>query len=199
MRISRREFLKFLFEGAFIVGFLRFLSLPKGRVKAEIVRPPGAVEEECFNQLCVRCGVCIEICPTGTIVPVGPGANVNAVNTPRIDPLSGPCEFVRGLCEDERLCCKFCPTGALRDVNKNEIKIGTVEFDSSLCLAFQGKECLVCYEMCPVPSAITVSEDLKPIFNGDLCVGCGTCVYHCPAEPKALILRSEGEKRAPCP
>jgi len=92
-------------------------------------------------------------------------------------------------------CSKFCPTGALQLVNKEEVKIGTVEFNPERCLAYMGKECVVCDEMCPVSEAITITDDLKPVFHGEKCVGCGICVYYCLAEPKALTLRPNGAKR----
>ncbi|TLN03481.1 hypothetical protein FDZ71_12510 [bacterium] len=55
---------------------------------------------------------------------------------------------------------------------------------------------MVCSEMCPVIGAITVTEDLKPLFHLPKCVGCGICVYSCPASPKALTLLADGATRA---
>ena len=87
----------------------------------------------------------------------------------------------------------FDPENVL--VGKEENKMGTVELIPDKCLAYLEKECVVCYEMCPVPDAITLTRDLTPTFDDAKCVGCGTCVHSCPAEPNALHLRSEGARR----
>ncbi len=195
MRITRREFFRLLAEGAFAFGLLKIASLVPSRSATEIVRPPGAVEEEYFNAFCVRCGICLEVCPTGAIVLASYMDGVETVSTPKIDATVGPCEFYRGRCDKVMKCSEFCPTGALKQVDKAEVKMGTVEFTADECLAYEGKECIVCDEMCPVPDAITRTEDIKPIFHSEKCVGCGICVYSCPAEPKALTLRSKGTKR----
>jgi len=196
--ITRREFLELLAGGAVALGGLRLLSLISTHAQADLVRPPGAVEEAYFKRLCVRCGICLEVCPTKAIVLAGLEAHVEAIGTPRIEPTVGPCEFYRGRCETGARCAGFCPTGALQPLSKEEVKMGTAEFSSHRCLAYMGKECIVCKETCPVPGAITVISDLppKPDFHGEKCVGCGICVYHCPAEPKALTLGPEGARRA---
>ena len=185
--ITRRELLKLLAEGAAVLGALRVASLIPAAAGSKIVRPPGAADEAYFNLLCVRCGICLQVCPTKTIVLSGFENGIHAVNTPKINPLIGPCEFYRGQCEEVMRCGKYCPTGALRVVDRKEVKLGEVDFNSSACWAYEGKECLICAEMCPVPGAITV-EDQKPVFHPEKCVGCGTCVHVCPAVPKALAL-----------
>ncbi len=196
MRIARREFLKLLAEGAAALAVFKLVSLIPSPPRTEIVRPPGAVEEEYFDRLCVRCGTCLEVCPTNAIVLADFSDGIEAVSTPKIEPTVGPCEFFRGRCEDIMRCSRFCPTGALQLVEREEVKIGTVEFSSDRCLAYMGKECVVCNEVCPVHGANTITSDLKPVFHGEKCVGCGICVHSCPAQPKALTLRSKGAKRA---
>jgi len=194
---TRREFLKYLVEGATVLGFLDLLSLVP-RAQTKNVRPPGAIEEAYFNIVCVRCGVCLEVCPTKAIVLAGFEDGVAAISTPKIDPVAGPCEFYLGRCEKTMRCSKYCPTGALQLVDRKQVKLGTVEFNSDLCLAYNGKECLICFEVCPACGAIT-AENLKPLFHGDICVGCGTCVNSCPAVPKALTLLPKGVKRVGWP
>lgn len=195
MIVTRRTFVKLLTVGTIQLAILRATSLLPSRSPAEIVRPPGAVDEDLFKLLCVRCGICTEACPTRTIRLIDHTYGLDAVGTPRIDPAYGPCEFYRGRCEEVMRCTQRCPTGALRPVPKEDVKLGTVTFTIEQCLAHLGKECVVCYEMCPVPEAITLTRDLKPVFDDTKCVGCGTCVYSCPAEPKALRLRSKGARR----
>ncbi|MGQ9542490.1 MAG: 4Fe-4S dicluster domain-containing protein [Candidatus Bathyarchaeia archaeon] len=192
-RIVRRRFLRILAESLFILGSLRFASTLTWSSEGPI-RPPGAVEEEHFNLLCVRCGICLQVCPTKTIMLSGLEYGVQAVNTPIINPVYGPCEFYRGRCEEEMRCGRYCPTGALRQMDRQQVKLGRVFFNSEYCLAYLGVECMVCAEMCPVPGAITI-HDRKPLFNVDYCVGCGTCLHVCPANPKPLHLTSKGARR----
>lgn len=195
MRINRRKFFQLLALGASTLGVLKLTSYLSSRSKSDLLRPPGAIEEEYFNNLCIRCGICLEVCPTNTIVLATFENGIEVVDTPKIDPVIGPCEFYRGRCEEIQQCSKFCPTGALQLVDREEVQIGTIMFIRDLCIAEEGKECVVCDEMCPIPEAVEITEDLKPAFNNEECVGCGICVYHCPAEPKALILQPKGAKR----
>ena len=68
-------------------------------------------------------------------------------------------------------------------------------YERYLNKVFDPRECVVCDELCPIQEAVEITEDLKPEFNDDECVGCGICVYSCPPEPKALILNPKGAKR----
>lgn len=181
--------------GASALGIFKLSALISSRARADIVRPPGAVEEEYFNRLCIRCGICLEVCPTKAIVFTTFDDGIEVVDTPKIDPLIGPCEFYRGRCEEIQLCSKYCPTGALQQVDREKVQMGTIELIQDLCIAEEGAECVVCDEMCPIPEAVEIAEDLKPLFYDEECIGCGICVYHCPPEPKALVLRSKGAKR----
>ena len=187
--------MKLFATGTITLGVLKLGSMVAPTAEAGILRPPGAVKEELFQGLCVRCGICLEVCPTQTIRLADFNDGIGAANTPKINPEAGPCEFFRGRCEDSMLCGKYCPTGALLTINKEKVKIGTVELNQGKCLSYIGKECVVCDEMCPVDEAITLTNELRPEFHGEKCVGCGICVYYCPAEPKALTLRTEGAKR----
>jgi ferredoxin-type protein NapG len=195
LRFTRRDFFKFFAGGAILLSIFKILSIRPFNETKGINRPPGALEENYFNLYCIRCGICLEVCPTKCLVFAGFNEGIASINTPKIDAEAGPCEFYRGRCKEEMLCSKYCPTGALQIANRNKVKIGTVDFYSNYCLAHMGKECAVCGEMCPVLGAIETTEDLKPIFNNEKCVGCGTCVYSCPANPKALSLSSKGSKR----
>jgi len=193
--VTRRRFISLLVESAAFLGILRVASFMRLGL-AQVLRPPGAVEEEEFNTLCIRCGICQSICPTRIIALTGLEQGIEGLNTPKIDVSRGYCEFMRGRCEEAMLCGARCPTGALRNVHGDDVKIGTLRFEESLCLAYQGKECLVCDESCPITEAITLTDDLKPVFHDEKCVGCGTCVYSCPTSPKALELLPNGVRRA---
>jgi len=192
MKIGRRTFLRLVaqFSAAgvlvgFIPSYVRSLKSP--------VRPPGAVEEDLFLARCLRCGRCLEVCPTGAITLSGVEDGLMAVGTPTVDALRGPCEAFAGRCDGLLPCVRSCPSGALQW--GRGIKIGSAEIDRSLCIAWKRNGgCLVCKEVCPVPEAIQVGEK-KPHFNPDACIGCGRCVYACPAEPKALKVTSMGVLR----
>jgi len=177
-----------------LVG-LKLTSFVASRTRGDFVRPPGAVEEEYFTRLCIRCGACVQVCPTKAIVLATFEDGIDVVDTPKIDPIMGPCEFYRGRCEETQLCSEICPTGALQSVNREEVQMGTVELIRDICIAEEGKECVVCDEMCPIPEAVEIDEELKPIFFDEECVGCGICVNNCPAEPKALFLIPKGAIR----
>lgn len=170
------------------------LSLPRKRV----IRPPGAIVEEEFLELCIRCSACIITCSkegTGTLEPCSLIDGLALYGTPKINPFKAPCEAVKGRCEGKLPCVRSCPTGALQYVEVSKIKLGTVIWNSKNCIAVKkGGGCLVCIEVCPVVGAI-IARDHTPRFNPKLCVGCGSCVIACPASPKALTLTPIGEQR----
>lgn len=182
--------------GALLVPFIggSLATLPSRRV----VRPPGAIHEERFLEICVRCGVCIEACfkeGRGTLELCDLLDGPPLIGTPKVNPLRAPCEALYGKCENKLPCVKSCPTGALRWVEPTEIKLGSVKWSSGFCIASRGGTCLVCAEVCPIPGAIIPKERI-PIFYPNKCIGCGRCVYACPADPKALILVPDGEVRS---
>jgi len=68
--------------------------------------------------------------------------------------------------------------------------------DRSICIAWaENKQCIVCEEHCPVAEKaiklkrdiVAGSEVLKPLVDGNLCVGCGTCQNKCPTRPIRAI------------
>lgn len=74
----------------------------------EVIRPPGAVAEGRFMELCTRCGACRQACPFFAIRPVlRPGSFDEG--TPQIQPPETWCR----MCPDFP-CVRACPTGALR-------------------------------------------------------------------------------------
>ncbi|RLE73074.1 MAG: hypothetical protein DRJ37_01300 [Thermoprotei archaeon] len=189
--ISRRRFLEIGFTLA-LVGALgasvKFMPRPR------LVRPPGALVEEEFLSKCIRCGLCVENCLTGTLSPAPLSMGLAVWGTPRIDPLKAPCEAVKGRCENVLPCVRACPTEALVFVDSKFIKLGTVVWIRENCLPVKYKlECLVCQEVCPVGAVD--NKGMIPVFRKEKCVGCGKCVYACPAIPKALYLSPIGERR----
>jgi len=167
------------------------------------LRPPGAVTEEKFVDLCLRCGECWRACPTGGLQPALGEAGVAGLFTPVLVPLVGWCQA------DCNLCGQVCPTQAIRALTVEEkriYKIGLSSIDQTRCLAWsQRQDCLVCQEVCPY-SAVQVVMDRGvgcPQVVEEDCVGCGQCEFHCAATPlKAIGPRAVsprpgvGEKRA---
>lgn len=191
--MNRREFLKLFSIGVGVVSlFDIFPRIMKGK---GLVRPPGSLTEDAFNASCIRCGRCAQVCPTGAIVLANLSDGFKELGTPKIDPERGPCERIQGRCDQQAKCAQICPTGTIQQVDKINLKLGSTIINMDRCLAWRGRTCLVCYEVCPVQGAISINGEIKPIFNENVCIGCGRCVNACPAQPKALTLISKGEKR----
>lgn len=158
------------------------------------LRPPGAVEEERFMALCIRCNRCLEVCPYGSIRRAGWGL---AIGTPLVLPETKACYLCMA-------CTGLCPTGSLdsRLTDPDKVVMGTAKIDPDVCyshLFFDadvlpedagnriGALCNTCYNVCPFPNkAITLMNNLLPVVL-EGCVGCGICVERCPTRPRRAI------------
>ncbi len=159
------------------------INKPKGQMKRgdEFVhRPPHAVPESEFLAGCTRCADCIEACPPHAIFNAPDDFGLIA-GSPIIDAEEQPCI----MCEDVP-CVHACEAGVLR--LDAPLQMGLAEIDSSLCFAFQGKQCSECVQQCPVEGAISLTHD-KPHVQEDSCTGCGMCIYVCPSEPQTIRVR----------
>lgn len=193
--VRRREFIQLLVVGTGAVAvFAAFSFAFKDTI---LVRPPGSLAEKSFDAVCIRCRACAQVCPTRAIVLATLHDGFGKVGTPKVDPLRGPCERIQGRCEQGALCAQICPTGAIRQTDGRGTKMGSAVIRTDECIAWRGGSCLVCYEVCPVPAVISLSDANAPIFDLEGCIGCGRCVYACPAQPKALTLTPLGELRFP--
>ena len=103
-------------------------------------------------------------------------------------------DFSQGYCVYNcNLCSVVCPTGAIRPLSlaeKQQTKIGLARYDKQQCLITQdGIVCGNCARHC-LTQAITMVEDRDgrsyPVVDDAACIGCGSCEYHCPAEPSAI-------------
>ncbi len=161
------------------------------------VQPPGALENDLLSK-CVRCGLCIAVCPTGGLQPAITEAGVEGFWTPVLVPRLGYCNYACNACG------LVCPTEAIPPLSveqKQQVVIGKAQIDQDRCLPWsQGIPCIVCEEMCPLPEkAVTLEEvETRDAFGGTLilqrprvlhnrCIGCGVCEYKCPAEGPAAI------------
>lgn len=182
----------------------RFLSENpfKDFFKVNRLRPPGAVEEKRFMELCIRCARCIEVCPYDSIERADVAERLQ-IGTPYIYPVKRACY----LCMK---CPSVCPTGALKQnlSNPSQVKIGLAVINKKGCLNYKyfeeeitgkitGKAqiCSTCYNVCPfTDEAIVMEKFLLPVIT-DRCTGCGICVEKCPVsvgEEKAINIVPTG-------
>jgi MauM/NapG family ferredoxin protein len=196
--IQRRQF--FTAIAASIVAVPLSKSLLHTRLGERFIRPPGALPESDFINVCIRCGMCMKACPTNGLQPCVFEAGINGIWTPRLVPRIGACE------KNCNLCGQICPTSAIRKLpleEKTYVKIGTAVIDRSRCIAWeQDKVCLICDEACPFNAISSFSETirnttlLRPYVDERICTGCGLCETQCPIEgPAAIQVYSLGEER----
>ena len=150
-----------------------------------LLRPPGAVPEAQFLDLCEGAGACAEACPADAILLL-PRKENSDLDAPIIQPSISACVIC-----DDLSCMKACPSGALKLVPKESIRIGIAKIDLDECLAWTNMDdtCNYCVEKCPIGEmAIRIEskgESKGPVM-GKECVGCGLCEYHCPSFPEAV-------------
>jgi len=209
---------------AFIGGFFLFSGLGRIQRKITLIRPPGSRNETDFLATCARCGQCLKVCPTNVLQPAVWEAGPEGMFTPSLD-------FRRGFCEwNCNECGKVCPTQAIQKLTlpvKQQTVIGRAYVDRNTCIPWsEGKECLVCQELCPTPSkAVILAEGdvvaqggraepggaaapgsgstpgaqkvMLPYVAPELCIGCGICQYNCPVPNQAaIIVRAVAESDA---
>ncbi|MCS7223658.1 MAG: 4Fe-4S binding protein [Armatimonadetes bacterium] len=162
-----------------------------------LLRPPGAAPEEDFLSRCIRCSLCIKVCPTGGLQPAIGEAGLEGFWTPVLVPRMGECA---PQCTD---CYRVCPTQAIQPFTAEEkswLYIGTAVIDRSLCIVWNSqKQCLVCDEVCTYRAIEWRDREgiPHPFVNDHLCVGCGLCEVKCPVQPQAAIrVYSFGDKRS---
>jgi ferredoxin-type protein NapG len=151
------------------------------------LRPPGARPEREFLETCFRCGSCADACPAKAIA-LTESINEDQVGTPYIDPDAAACVIC-----DDLACMKACPSGALKLVDRFDIRIGLAAVDHHLCVRSSGVECTDCLDHCPLgETAIRLLPNgrvqvINPAPTGQGCTGCGLCQQHCPTNPVKAI------------
>jgi len=153
------------------------------------LRPPGAVKEERFAGLCVRCGNCIRACPPKVIHTDMGDAGIAGLLAPIIRYESSYC------LESCNACTQVCPSGTLQPLDlerKKRHRIGEALVDGSTCLVVLGKkDCDACVRACPF-GAVRIHWDEEryaawPAIDAAKCNGCGACEIACPTEPIKAI------------
>ncbi|MBF0429508.1 MAG: 4Fe-4S binding protein, partial [Magnetococcales bacterium] len=114
-----------------------------------VIRPPGALPEEQFLARCIKCGLCMRVCPTHVLQPALLEAGLEGVWTPILMNTMGYCEHY---CV---LCGQVCPTAAIRPISVQQkvgvapftqpVRLGTAFFDRGRCLPWaMDVPCIVC-------------------------------------------------------
>ncbi len=196
------------------VGFLAMGGITWGAFVDEnkatdlILRPPGALpDEKDFQKACIKCGICVDLCPYDTLKLAEPGDNL-PIGTPYFIPREIPCY----MCTDIP-CVPDCPTDALKEelvtqideISKKEkldiykSQMGLAVIDMETCLAYWGIRCDACYRACPlIDEALTIEMErnertgkhalLKPMVHSDYCTGCGMCEHACITEKASIFV-----------
>lgn len=151
-QVSRMQFLRGDFKG-----------------KETPLRPPWAIDESLFTEICTSCGECITQCPTHIIKP-------GRANYPVVDFSAGECLF----CEQ---CVTVCKPHALLKTAKSRPWFVRASIKKDDCISYKGVECRSCYDPCET-RAITMRPQLGgvsvPVMNSNDCTGCGACFSVCP-------------------
>lgn len=162
-----------------------------------LLLPPGAQGND-FQSACIRCGLCMRVCPTGGLQPAISEAGIAGLWTPVLVPRLGYCDYA---CNN---CGLVCPVHAIPSLvleQKRKQTIGIAEIDQERCIAWADHlDCIVCEEMCPVPDKAIRLEEVSvtnaegrvvllklPHMIRKNCIGCGICEYQCPVEGAAAI------------
>jgi ferredoxin len=158
------------------------------------LRPPGAIKENKFTGLCLRCGNCIRACPSKILHPDTGQSGVLGFLSPVV-------RYEKDYCKEKcNACTTVCPSGAIQRLNlerKNRYVIGKATVDTSLCL-WGVSECSACLRPCPYEAIkIRWNEEAYESFPGvdpAKCNGCGACEVVCPTgNLKAIKVRKKSD------
>lgn len=154
--VSRRGLFRGLFSGA---NRVKKEALAPTVVRT-VPRPPGAIDEALFLEVCQSCDMCEKACPQQVIErPEGfPQLNLEYND-----------------CSQCGECQKACPTQALSSAITD---IGVRPEFSTRCANRLSGYCELCAEPCP-HQAIEIRTNQMPVVNDALCDGCGQCRTSC--------------------
>ncbi len=177
--------------GALLAVWARRTGAARYRKSDTLLRPPGAVPEDRFAGLCIRCNNCVHACPSKIIHPdTGHEGGLAGFGAPIVR-FDRDYEYCLETCN---ACTQVCPTGALAALGlpqKNKYVIGEALVDNNVCLTALGKkECDACEQACPYDAVKIIWDEGQynayPVVN-DKCTGCGACEVVCPTSPSKAI------------
>jgi len=151
------------------------------------LKPAGSRSLKHFTRSCIGCQLCITKCPEKVLRP-----------SKALDTLMQPeMSFEKGYCRSKcTICSQVCPAGAIEPVTveeKSSIRIGHAVWIPENCVVNRdGVSCGKCASVCPSGAITMLPEDAPknqrtPVVNTELCIGCGSCEYHCPSRPYSAI------------
>jgi polyferredoxin len=192
---TRRQAIGLFGAAAVCALLLRYIPDVSKRPRLPI-RPPGTVEDE-FLDRCIRCGECVKVCPTGGLQPTFLSAGLDGLWAPELIPRIGYCDY------SCNACGAVCPSRAIPELPLEEKRLtplGIARIDKDRCLPWaEGTDCIVCWELCPVPgAAIQLKKHgaggpggrgsvLCPEMIEESCIGCGICENKCPIQGESAI------------
>ena len=167
-----------------------------GSAANKAVLPPGVGSQAAFSNRCTACHLCVDRCPNQVLTPAVMEYGLGGIFQPHADFSQGYCDY------NCNVCGAVCPSGAIPRLSlaeKQHVQMGKAIYHPEQCLILtEGVECTNCVLHCPT-GAITLEEkdDRKlPKVNHAKCIGCGSCTYHCPAQPTAMqVIGSAEQKR----
>jgi ferredoxin-type protein NapF len=151
-------------------GFLRG-GAGRGR---PVQRPPWALEEALFVEVCTRCDACIDGCPEHILLRGSGGF-------PELDFRKGGCTF----CGD---CLEHCRPSALTRAVDPPFSATVVISEG--CLTSQGVICRACGDECErraIRFRLLVGGRADVTVVTEACNGCGACIRFCPADAIRVV------------
>lgn len=141
------------------------------------VRPPWALPESLFTQLCTGCGECVAECSRFLL-------KTERGTQPMLDFEAGGCNF----CGD---CVEACGPGALTRNYQGRAQLPWTYKAriAGACLAEQGVLCRLCGDHCEAAAIrfkLAIGGRALALIDVGTCTGCGECYRHCP--PRAIAL-----------
>jgi len=178
-RLARRAFL------GLCAGAASAVVIQRVRASSPL-RPPGALSEEQFTGVCVRCGNCGAVCPSRIIRQDWKSVTGFLAPVLRLDS-----DYCRENCNR---CGQVCPSGAIARLSlaeKTARRIGVARIDWDTCAMANGQECNACLRACPFEALVIVDNaertGSEPRLIRGRCNGCGACQSVCPVWPVPAI------------